>query len=660
MTKAPRLVPLLVVRAAADAIDFYARAFGANEVLPYENKISKANLAIDGALFSVTEEARARSSITPPALGESAVVIQLEVADARAAIDRACTAGASVVFPLQDFGDERVVHVRDPFGHLWILRQHVESPTREEEGQRGRDALFASLAGAHRTDRQSRANADKSTPSSAPRTARAEERPLAFRSAAALARMVRAKELSSLELTHYFIERIERLDAQVNAVVVRDFERALDAARRADDALARGDVLGPLHGIPMTLKEAYDVAGLATTWGVPSFAKNVAATDSAVATRFRAAGAHFLGKTNVPIMLGDFQTSNELFGTTTNPWDRTRGPGGSSGGSAAALAAGLTALESGSDIGGSLRNPAHFCGVYAHKPTWGIVSMRGHGLPAVPPSPDMAVAGPLARSAEDLAVALGVLAGADGLDGGGWRLELPPPRKTSLRGLRVVVWPTDPISPVDDAIAQRLLRAADLIARKGGFVSDRARPAFDVTAYRSTYVALVGSVMGAAAPDDVHAANERRARELDPDDTSRMAGMARALVLDHRAWLRLDAERRRLREQWRRFFEDWDVLLCPVMATTAFPHDRRPAPERTVTVNGEQQPYFDQVFWASLATLAYLPATVFPFGFSSGGLPIGLQAIGAEYADHTTIELARLVTEEAGGFTPPQGFEDRS
>ena len=357
-------------------------------------------------------------------------------------------------------------------------------------------------------------------------------------------------------------------------------------------------------------------------------------------------------------MLGDFQTSNDLFGTTNNPWDTARGPGGSSGGSAAALAAGLTPLESGSDIGGSLRNPAHFCGVYAHKPTWGIVSMRGHELPSVPPSPDMAVVGPLARSARDLAAALEILAGADDLDAEGWRLELPPPRKTSLRGLRVAVWPTDAIAPVDDDVSERIRRAAEVIARSGGFVSDRARPAFDVSAFRSTYVALVSSVMGAAAPDSMYAANERRARELAPDDTSRAAAAARGLVLGHRAWLRYDAERTRLRRQWRSFFEEWDVLLCPVMATAAFPHDQRPVQERTLAVNGEEQPYFDQVFWASLATLAYLPATVFPFGSSKRGLPIGVQAIGAEYADLTTIELARLMAEEEGGFVPPPGFGD--
>lgn len=481
---------------------------------------------------------------------------------------------------------------------------------------------------------------------------------LGFKSAVSLARMIRDKELSSLELTRYFIGRIERFDAEVNAIVVRDFDRALDAARKADTALARGEAEGPLHGLPMTIKEAYNVAGLATTWGIPSYKDNIASTDAEVVKRFRAAGAHFLGKSNVPFMLGDFQSYNEIFGTTSNPWDTTRGPGGSSGGSAAALAAGLTGLESGSDIGGSIRNPAHFCGVYGHKPTFGIVPLQGHELPAFPAAPDMAVVGPLARSAEDLAVALDLLAGADARNAPGWRLELPAPRSTSLRGLRVAVWPSDETSPVDDEISGRVQRVADLLASRGAVVSDRARPSFDAAESRRTYVALLNAIFGAGVPDAVYEENKKRAAGFDRSDTSKPAVIARSLVLDHRAWLGRNSERTRLREQWRSFFEDWDIVLCPIMATTAFRHDHRPIGELKVTVNGEDQPYFDQVFWASLATAAYLPATVFPTGLGRSGLPIGLQAIGAAFADRTTIEFARLLAEEQGGFVPPPGFAD--
>ena len=224
--------------------------------------------------------------------------------------------------------------------------------------------------------------------------------------------------------------------------LVRDFDRALAAARDADRALQRGNVAGRLHGLPMTIKESYDIAGLPSTWGIPEFADNVAGSDSVMVTRFKAAGAHFMGKTNVPLALGDFQSYNEIYGTTNNPWNIKLTPGGSSGGTATALAAGLTGLDSGSDIGGSIRGPAHFCGVYGHKPTWGIVPGQGQSLPGSDAPPDLAVVGPLARSAEDLALALDVVAGADNLNDAGWQLRLPVARASSLRDFRVAVWPT--------------------------------------------------------------------------------------------------------------------------------------------------------------------------------------------------------------------------
>ena len=276
--------------------------------------------------------------------------------------------------------------------------------------------------------------------------------PIEFLSASELAERIRTKAISSRELTDLYIDRIERLDGELNAVVVRDFERARQAADAADQALAQGNVYGPLHGVPMTIKEAYDIAGLPTTWGVPAFKDNIAKQDSETVKRFKAAGAHFMGKTNVPLQLADFQSYNEIYGTTCNPWNTERGPGGSSGGSAAALAAGFCALESGSDIGGSIRNPAHFCGVYGHKPTWNIVPQQGHSLPGMLATPDIGVVGPLARSAEDLALSLEIISGPEPLVERGWKLELPPPRHTKLSDYRVALWPTDPMAPVATTI----------------------------------------------------------------------------------------------------------------------------------------------------------------------------------------------------------------
>lgn len=454
---------------------------------------------------------------------------------------------------------------------------------------------------------------------------------LAFKSATELTAMLRNRDVSSVELTQYFIDRIEEHNEKLNAIVVRDFDRALEAARAADEALSRGSVLGPLHGLPMTIKESYDIAGLPTTWGVPAAAGNIASADAVVVSRYKDAGAHFMGKTNVPLLLSDFQSYNEIYGTTNNPWNLERTPGGSSGGTAVALATGMTGLDSGSDIGGSIRNPAHFCGVYGHKPTLGVVPARGHtppGVPAVPQDPDLAVVGPLARSAEDLALAMDIIAGPDVLDESGWRLELPAPRMSALGELRVALWPDDSAAPVDGEISDRVAAVGERLARLGATVSDSARPAgLDSTEYQETYQSLLYAVVGGPVGN-----------------------------VDHQTWLRLHGRRGGYRMGWQAFFRDWDVVLCPVMATDAFQHDHSPLQSRTLSVDGEPRDYFEQIFWAGLATLSYLPATVFPTGLSSSGLPIGLQVIGAAFDDRTTIEFARLMAQEMGGFVPPPGY----
>ena len=479
---------------------------------------------------------------------------------------------------------------------------------------------------------------------------------LAFRSATELARMIRAKELSSRELTDLYIDRIERLDGPLNAVVVRDFERARAAADAADQALAQGRNLGPLHGLPMTIKESYDVAGLPTTWGIPEFRDNVAQSDSEVVRRYRAAGAHILGKTNVPRELADFQSYNDIYGTTNNPWDVTRVPGGSSGGSAAALAAGFTALESGSDIGGSIRNPAHFCGVYGHKPTWNIVPPQGHALPGMLAPPDIAVMGPLARSAEDLALALDLIAGAGPLNARGWKLDLPKPAKRSLAEYRVAVWPNDERAPVSIEIADRAQQLADRLALLGATVSDSVRPPVDLDVSHETYLYMLNGVMAAGMPEDQFREAAAYVATLDPADRSQAAVMARSAVQHHRDWLRFNNGRERLRMAWRAFFDEWDVLICPQMSTPAFPHDHRPMEARTLTVDNQELPYFQQLFWAGTITVAYLPSTVFPTGPSREGLPIGLQAVSAEYNDYVCIDFARLLAREFGGFVAPPDY----
>ena len=476
-----------------------------------------------------------------------------------------------------------------------------------------------------------------------------------FSTATELAAAIRQKEVSSLELTDMYIDRIERYDRRINAVVVHDFERGRAAARAADEALARGDDTGPLHGVPMTVKEAYKVTGLPTTWGVPELHHNIAAEDADYVRRLKAAGAVIFGKTNVPLNLGDFQSFNEIYGTTNNPWDLTRTPGGSSGGSSAALAAGLTALEAGSDIGGSIRNPAHFCGIYGHKPTWGIVSDEGHALPGMVAPTDIAVVGPMARCAEDLALSMDIVAGAGRTDRVGWQLNLPQPTKTRLSDFRVAILTNHPRAPVSAEMADRVQQIGDRLARLGATVSDRALPDIDLEESFEAYTSLLWGVMAFNLTEE-EKDGLRQARAAGFADDSIPGTLVRFGVQEHGEWAEFSNRRFALRKAWQAFFRDWDILLCPQMATDAFPHDHGEYLERRIVVDNETQDYFQQVFWAGTVTVAHLPSTVFPTGPSRAGLPIGLQVVSGEYLDYTTIEFARLMAEEIGGFTPPPDF----
>ena len=476
---------------------------------------------------------------------------------------------------------------------------------------------------------------------------------LTFASAGEIAAAIQAGEISSTEITQHYINRIAEKDGAINAVVVRTFEQALTDARAADEARARGESLGPLHGVPMTIKESYVLKDTPATWGLEPYAKNISATDGLSVARFKAAGAVFLGKTNVPADLADFQSYNPIYGTTNNPWDTTRAPGGSSGGSSAALAAGFCALEAGSDIGGSIRTPAHFAGVFGHKPTWGIVPQAGHELmPGVPDS-DLSVCGPLARSATDLATALDIMAGPWGREAVGWQLNLPKCERNSLAGLRVALWPNDDMAPVSRDISDRVMQMGVLLKEQGATVSDSARPDFDRAKAHETYQNLLSAVMSAAQPNSAVPAMRDHAASFADDDHTYEARTARANIMMHRDWIRHNVRRERLRQAWDDFFADWDVLIAPQFTVPAIPHDHRPFHERTIDVDGSPRPYFEPLFWAGIVIASYLPSTVFPTGANSQGLPIGLQVIGAPYQDHQCIRVADLISRELGGFTPP-------
>ena len=479
---------------------------------------------------------------------------------------------------------------------------------------------------------------------------------LHFQSATALAQLLRDGHLGARELLDHLLARIDRFNPALNAVIWQDRGAARARADAADTARTRGEPIGPLHGLPMTVKESYDVAGAPTHWGIPELRDKVAEEDALAVQRLAAAGANVFGKTNVPIRLADFQSYNEICGTTVNPWDSGRTPGGSSGGSAASLAAGLTSLEIGSDIGGSIRNPAHYCGVFGHKPTWNLLPMRGHALGGSLTPTDISVIGPLARSADDLELALNLMAGPDRLEAAGIGLHLPR-LEGATRTLRIAVWQTDAMCPVSAAVAAKVTAVAAALAAQGATVDFEARPAFSSAHSHQLFSALLMSAMAGRFGDDEYARLVAAADSLVPQDQSDAAQTLRAQTLRARDWARVNEGRTRLRWAWQRFFEQWDFVLAPIMPTTAFPHDHRAPSERTIMIDGNAHPYFMQTFWAGLAGVSYLPATVIPAGPGPDGLPIGLQIIGPAYGDLRTISLAQRLERMGFAFRAPPGFD---
>jgi amidase len=479
----------------------------------------------------------------------------------------------------------------------------------------------------------------------------------AFLSARQWAEDIRSKKISSVEALQFHLDRVKRFNPEVNAVVAFDLDRAFSRAAAADAAIARDETWGPLHGVPMTVKESFDVAGLATTWGLPALRNNIAGDDAAAVHSLIRNGAVVFGKTNVPTLLTDWQTFNPIYGTTRNPWDLSRTPGGSSGGAAAALAAGLTPLELGTDIGASIRSPAHHCGVYGHKSSFGVVAQAGHAIPGAEVPLDMIVGGPLARTAEDLDMALDAIAGAEPENAPYWKLSLPTPCFRQLKEARVAVWLEDECCRVDSEIQRLISSAAKAVEAAGGRVDATARPFSDAKAVHALYVQLLRGATGAVLPADLFESQRRQAEQLSDRDQSYLASTLRAVMQTHRSWFLAHRERAALRKQWDAFFQNVDVLLCPIAASAAFPHDQETErPFRQIQVNGRAENYNDQLFWAGLASLAYLPATVAPIGLTRAGLPVGVQIIGAYMQDKTTVEFARLLAAEIGGFRPPPNF----
>jgi amidase len=452
-----------------------------------------------------------------------------------------------------------------------------------------------------------------------------------FRSATDAARLVGQKEISARELTEALLARIDAVNPAINAVVELRAHDALQEAAAADRTVAAGARLGPLHGVPMTVKDSFDVAGLHTTWGNPEFADYVAETDATLVRRLKDAGAIVVGKTNVHFMLADFgQTANDLYGVTNNPWDTGRTPGGSSGGGAAALAAGLTFLEYGSDLVGSIRIPASFCGVYGLKPSVGVVPLTGYQVPETQPSPPeltyMSAVGPLSRSAADLRLALEVTAGPERPASKAYAWRLAPPRHTRLEEFRVGFVLDDPHAPVSSEVEPLFSKAVEAVGDAGATVVEGWPDGIDPVEEAESFGFHVGLFFAYHGQEELD-----RPQEL------------------------VDQEKRRLRARaaWSSYFEGTDVFLCPANFTPAFPHDTRPFEQRTISTPEGERPYSDQPFWISHASLPGLPAAVAPIGRTPAGPPVGIQIIGPLYEDDTAITFADLLAERVGGYARP-------
>jgi amidase len=476
------------------------------------------------------------------------------------------------------------------------------------------------------------------------------------RSAADLVGMMAAGEVSSVELLDHFLARIERDGPALNAVVTLDAERARARAAAADAARSRGESWGPLHGLPMTIKDAFETEGIVTTSGAPELREHVPECDADPVARLRAAGAVIFGKTNLPIHAADLETFNEVHGRTNNPWALDRTVGGSSGGAAAALAAGQTGLELGSDIGGSIRNPAHYCGVFGLKPTWGIVPTRGH-IPGPPGSlvvVDVHAAGPMGRSAADLALGLEVLAGPVGDDAVAWRLELPPPRHGgAVEGLRVATWFDAPDPPLAADVRAALDRAASALADAGAEVTAVPAPV-PLDELVASWERLVLPISTAGLPDDVIAEITQAADAPIAEDEPAVMRAVRAIALRHRDWLRADDRRQHHRRRFAELFERHDVLLAPVMPTAAPRHgDDHDITTRHIDVDGEMRPALEGVAWNGGIGTLLLPVAVPPIGLTPAGLPVGVQVVAPHLHDRTAVAVAGILERLLGGFVPP-------
>lgn len=450
-----------------------------------------------------------------------------------------------------------------------------------------------------------------------------------------------ARDVSARELLDHHLERIERLDGPINSVITIETDRARSEASAVDDARSAGRPVGPLAGVPVTIKDAIATAGIRSTGGAVELRDHVPEVDATVVATVRDAGAVVFAKTNVPRWSGDYQTHNDMFGTTNNPWDVERTPGGSSGGPAAAVAMGFTGFEIGTDIGGSIRVPSSFCGVYGHKPSFGIIPTYGYldNPTSHRNVADINVFGPIARSVDDLELLLGLLAGPNPDDAAAWRLDLPPARATELGDFRIAAWLDDEFSPVDPAVRDVMNAAVAALEGAGARIDHDRRPDIDPAS-----AAREGSILISSAT------------EISDSEGEKSAASGSGRKLDHRAWDVLHRRGGEMRQRWAEFFTDIDVLLCPVTVVPPFRHVHSTEGSNwanaTLADHGDRH-YSDLIGWSALIGSAYLPVTVPPIGRTADGLPVGIQVVAPYLHDRTSLAFARCMTDVLGGYEPP-------
>ncbi|MEU1076479.1 MULTISPECIES: amidase [unclassified Streptomyces] len=485
-------------------------------------------------------------------------------------------------------------------------------------------------------------------------------RPLRLASANEQLTALREGKITSRSLLEQHLEHIARSNPDLNAVVTIDTDGARAAADKADAHLARtGVVLGALHGLPMTIKDALEVEGMRTTCGSPDLSDHVPDRDADTVALLRAAGAIIIGHTNVPTMCQDIQTSNPIFGKTVNPFNPERTAGGSSGGPAAAVAAGFTSLEVGSDLAGSLRLPAAYCGVYALRTSRGaspIVPTRGHipRLPGWSTSSDMITLGPIARTIDDLSLLLDVIAAPAPADRPGWKIDLPAPVKSKLSEFRIGVWADDPYCHVDADTRALLRRVTDLLRTAGADIDDSTEPV-DFAESDKLFQRLMYATASATATDAAFTADVEAAQKIPADDPSGLFLHSR--TMRHRDWCVADEARQKLRSTWEEYFAEHDILITPATPTAAVPDQTStPPPQRYITVDGQRRSFYDQTGWLNLASPVGLPSLVLPAGTTETGLPLAIQLIGPYLADRTVLHVAKQLAKRLPSPARPPAF----